>query len=682
MYIQFYNSPKGIKLDNYYFQEDEYKFLGPIKNLNFFVGANNSGKSRFMREILKFYFILEFENSKILEKKDSISLIINEFYNKYKDIKTPIIKIIETYANEYDPIFIEFAKQNELEVSFIGTREFSLQSLDIIRKNIKNILDNLKTSSLEELISGIKFFLKEGELFLKVKEFLNTNKIFRSERYNFFHFDNMSESFVSSLKNLLECLNIFVGNLKFQNNYLNNKIYIPVLRTSYKIHGIPTEDREDILLKTVKSNYNFHENTYEEIDYNKIEIFTGNTLYSTFDKLSHGILADRKKYENFKKFFNRTFLDSKELNIIAHKNTIEESSENTILLNLDEFEHELHNYGDGINNILILLYKIFECENYSWIFIEEPENSLHPAFQRIFIDTILNDEYLKSKNLKIFVTTHSNHLLDSSIENVDKVSLFTFERILKNNEEHFKIENVSSGDLKILNLLGINNSSIFLSNCSIWVEGITDRKYLKAYLKAYMDRKEFKGKKYLEDVHFCFFEYAGSNLKHYIFKNDEDDNLSKELEEEEINAKFLSNRIFLLADRDKGKETKHEILKVQENINFEYRITDGLEVENYISVELLRLALPKLSTKISEDEVNEKEITEGGYLNEYMGSYLKGLFPEKKIKIAAESGTLESRYKTELADIVSRNVKWENMSDGAKKLTEEIYSFIKKQNEY
>src|SRR5690606_16212310 len=84
--------------------------------------------------------------------------------------------------------------------------------------------------------------------------------------------------------------------------------------------------------------------------------------------------------------------------------------------------------------------------------------------------------------------------------------------------------------------------------CSIWVEGVSDRNYIKAFLKAYIDDASNKAEILKEDIDFAFFEYAGSNIDHYIFEP-----LSFEIEEDikkNINALALNNKIFLVADSD------------------------------------------------------------------------------------------------------------------------------------
>ena len=61
----------------------------------------------------------------------------------------------------------------------------------------------------------------------------------------------------------------------------------------------------------------------------------------------------------------------------------------------------------------------------------------------------------------------------------------------------FKVINTTAKDIEILDLLGVNNSSVFLSNCTIWVEGISDKILISKYLNVYMSQKN---NKYKEDT--------------------------------------------------------------------------------------------------------------------------------------------------------------------------------------
>lgn len=140
---------------------------------------------------------------------------------------------------------------------------------------------------------------------------------------------------------------------------------------------------------------------------------------------------------------------------------------------------------------------------------------MHPGLQRRFIETLLNAKLFPQH--QYFLTTHSNHLLDTSLEQ-SSISIYHFSDSLIPKESdgaRFLVRNVQSADFSVLYDLGVRNSSVFLANCTIFVEGITDRLYLQKYLDLYF--KAYPGEfKYKRDIHYTFAEYAGSNITHWV----------------------------------------------------------------------------------------------------------------------------------------------------------------------
>ena len=68
--------------------------------------------------------------------------------------------------------------------------------------------------------------------------------------------------------------------------------------------------------------------------------------------------------------------------------------------------------------------------------------------------------------------------------------------------------------------------------------------------------------------------------------------------------------------------------------------------------------------------------------NEYFGTYFKEKISDFKDTFILKSGTITTYYKNKLANAVSQNVTWENMSENAQKLTKEVYEFIKESNKH
>ena len=90
---------------------------------------------------------------------------------------------------------------------------------------------------------------------------------------------------------------------------------------------------------------------------------------------------------------------------------------------------------------------------------------------------IITKEFPKHQ---FFITTHSNHIIDL-YNGTDNISIYKFKNSNKE-KSRFYMERVLPNDVSILDEIGAKNSSVFMSNCTIWVEGISDKIYLTKYL--------------------------------------------------------------------------------------------------------------------------------------------------------------------------------------------------------
>lgn len=668
-----------------YFQdkEDGFPYFGKIEDVNIFVGANNSGKSRFLRGLLKsneFSFIsstrLEIHIyilCSFLEKNQTI-LESDKLNNNSLTLKLGSGPITIGNAQYVSPD-LEFLLKNSTNKNIIFNEDYFIKFIEEL-KNSLNFKDDFeqKKESLAikkaELVNAI-FFIESDD----------KGKIAKLRQLGFitsFNYPPYKGS-LASLKKIVTSLD-YLLNIKVQKTVPDRKIYIPILRTANVLSSDNSTNQsdattiisQDIFEGTIYKNYEF-----SDLEENKIRITTGLNLYKSIRKIRNSERPIRKRFEKFEDFISKSFFGGRQIELIAKES--ERSAENAILIYIDgEEERLLHNVGDGIQALILLLYPIYTAEENTWFFIEEPEINLHPGLQRIFLEQLITNKEFQKKKLKFFITTHSNHFLDLSLTK-EGVSILTFDKKRLDKDTYFQIDNVKSTDVKALRFLGVNNSSVFMSNCSIWVEGITDRLYLRAYLKAYFEKNKGDGKKYHEDLHYSFYEYAGSNLAHYLFSDISDLEESENDLKSKINAQFLSNRIFLLADKDNGKTAKHNSLFSEMKDNFHYEVLDAREIENLLSPQQLKKYLPKLSRKFKTSIVEKKKFS--GYEDKYLGKYLKEKFKTDSPKgLNAKSGTLSTYYKNKLAEITVEEIKWDDMSSEAKALAEKVANFIKECN--
>jgi predicted ATP-dependent endonuclease of OLD family len=209
--------------------------------------------------------------------------------------------------------------------------------------------------------------------------------------------------------------------------------------------------------KTIKSDYFLG---LDGVDYSNI--YTGQNLYvQLLEMKNHEEEKSRNNYADFQNFIHKTFFNTKqqfEIIPVVNKNALTKIN----FGKNDEFA--LPFIGDGIQALILILYPIFLKQGEKALFfIEEPELNLHPGMQRVFLETLMDERF---KDMQFFFTTHSNHFLDLTLE-TDKISVYHFN---KTKDLKFEVKNKVHGDENILKSLGVRNSSVFLSNCTIWVE--------------------------------------------------------------------------------------------------------------------------------------------------------------------------------------------------------------------
>lgn len=631
--------------------------------INIIIGANNSGKSRFLRNLMsrdELFGIhcLEDVNEKFQLHDTEVKQINQSVSNILKNYMETSSRT--TYISGEDP--------NKGPIAFL--QKASLNAIESDFQNAINIMNENKIKLSKLKAYGIK-----------------------SQQIDDLSIDDD-----------------FCYNFSTKNVY-----YIPTLRTAHSLYKKLDEKLEerkyekienDLFLHTYLRNYKINDN---------VEIFTGLHLYRDILNSRNSEKAVRVRFESFENFLSLNFFDGKQVDIVAkfdkddNERGINESEHILIHVAGDKETRKLYDLGDGVQAIIVLMYKIFMAENNSLIFIDEPELNLHPGMQRLFLQQISQNEEILKKNLRFIISTHSNHFLDLTIE-LDYVSIYSFSpRDTTDGEKSFLIKNVNRGDNSLLKDLGVNNSSVFMANCSIWVEGISDRNYIKLFLKSYLKYlKENDDKKYInikEDIDYAFFEYAGSNLDHYIFESD------FEIEDAEvvlsdIKALSISNRIFLLADSDCAKLTtnKGKRLKALEDLRSDSFVPKVLrnvrEVENLLTNDIWEQALLSLCNKtLLEKYTNEIQIkvqqtlgkiNSSDYKKKYIGEFLNAV-RDDLAKISSKYILNKSTYevkdhsygtlknKRDLSEFIfEKDFSWEllSVSPDIQHLTIEIYNFI------
>jgi predicted ATP-dependent endonuclease of OLD family len=599
--------------------------LSNINKINIFIGQNNSGKSRFLRTLFS-------------DKNFDFNLF-------GKDLLS-----LKTFIND---------KSQQVESLF---QQHNVSDANGLLKKIQESISQLGDFYNKNTKQEIEKIRNAANLYINTKNFT-------AHTYNTGTFGHQIPAahvqFINSIGRdiLVELDNNFPTNFDYQ----IGKIYVPILRGSRPIQLKDSTNFTDIYDNYKTRTINDYFDKKEDFS---ASIYTGLGLYNDTKKMLLGKREGRDKIKEFEDFLSKTFFDNNSVSIIP------DIDKDVLLIGIGESERPVYDYGDGIQAIITLLYPLFFNQDKNpLVFLEEPENFLHPGMQRIFIETLLKEE--RFKNFQFFITTHSNHFLDLSLE-YDNISIYTFHRDDKSQETI--IENVSNNNNRILDLLGVRNSSIFLSNCTIWVEGITDRLYIKKFIELLQNDHKSKKADYKilkEDLHYSFIEYAGSNITHYAFESDDDI--------EKIKTSGISNKVLLIADCD-DTFLKTESSKAQRLKKFEEQLGNNFiklpvrEIENLLDENtILRVVSNKEKIELEKLQYDKDLFIQSKYKNEYLGKFITDSIKNRKMKYEETSGTLYDKLnfcKKAISSINSYN----ELTADAKILTEKIFAFISKSN--
>ena len=332
-------------------------------------------------------------------------------------------------------------------------------------------------------------------------------------------------------------------------------------------------------------------------------------LLASYQHPEDGKDQNRDKFDRIEEFVRRLLHLPKAVLEVTHDKT-------TIMLKTNGLRLPLASYGTGVHELIILVTAVLSIEN-AICCIEEPEIHLHPRLQREFINFIAT----KTEN-QYLISTHSPTFINA-IDAPDSVQVF-----------HLRLENGATvggpvlGDedgLRALHDLGVKASDILQSNCILWVEGPSDRVYLKRWL-------DLIAPELVEGQDYSIMFYGGRLLSHLYADRDK-------VPDELIRVLKINQNAVVVMDSDR-KQTRAHINKTKQRVREECErsggicwVTDGREIENYLPERVIIATCEELvgkQIKISigqydkfEDVLNQALKTAGAKSLNYAGNKVK-----------------------------------------------------------
>lgn len=524
--------------------EEGYNQVIEIKRLNFFIGKNNAGKSRFLRGL--FYS----KNKPHRYQIDSFRKLLS-ISNKLKNND----KYKHLHSTQFYKDF--FAQLDSLVISMSS---YSPNNPD--------------------------------DQFYYCLDFLN--------RMNLLNMFEPNEH-ISTLKNKFKKQYQQTSNL----NFGTSKFYVPTLRGMRPVTEV--ENKQPYIDRAQK-DYGDKHNAF-----NKDNTITGECLFHELKCLLLGDPEDRELVKNYEEKLSQYFFDNEIVTLIPKiekSNDVKDKQNDVVHIKIGHTaQFPIYKLGDGLQQAIILTFEAFtKNQDIHSFFIEEPELHMHAGMVRQLMNFYLNE----TKHYYFF-TTHSNHLLDMADES-NQVIIQKFvkeQNIIDKSKFDFKIYRCDK-DRDLLASLGVKPSSVYLANCTIWVEGITDRLYISKYMEKYLKELSIKDseryselRRFMPNYHYTFVEYAGSNLVHWDFS----DEFTNHLDDKGMNALLTTSSVLLIADGDIQSKS-NRVEQLTKALDEKFLLLQCKETENTLPTNLINIACRIKFSGLNKALENEKKLKE------------------------------------------------------------------------
>lgn len=597
-----------------YVDDNDDDWLLPLAKVNILVGANNSGKSRLLRWL---YNALDDGERTLSGTGDYLAFRRHDASHRevFDKDKTEILRLAPRVNG------------NEPGVGVFATPSVQIKEIEALPKR----LENLQRAYRQVL----------GR---------NPSAVVRPA------LEDLEEQVVAMRK--------AIAGIR-KGKYESRFVYVPVLR------GLRPIGAGEARLERTKKDYELARSDNHFI-------WTGESLYDDIRSRLLGERPGRQSVVDLQEWLSESFFRGRETTLIPREGS------DVLYLQVGEDERAIYDYGDGFQQLLILVSPLFLFRDKPLVaFIEEPELFMHPGLERRLIEALTREQSAWRNNmpLQVFCATHSTQFLDQTFE-TDDISVFHVRRsdggdVYTGATElastpTFSISMRTGRAFEVLRDLGTRNSSVLLANCTVWVEGITDRMYIRHWIS--LLAKEELGWIPVDNLHFAIAEYGGSNIDHLA-----------DLEDDGIDISALCGPALVIADQDDPK-TKLERRK-------RLKITFG---DNYLELcvrEIENTLTPAVLKRVVEDFEGGTDrglgvLKQKDYATKLLGDFIDSRIDVSQSKRRRSSSTAYADVRGSIKNKVlfaEKAVKAMNdvgdLSDEAQRITKAVLNHIARHNE-
>lgn len=395
------------------------------------IGENGSGKSEVIREIINILLRMQIPDKYNRKYTD---ILDNYLENNYKStLRDYNISTVAEFRFNNDKILVSSNKTNEARkiINFKGEEVFLID--DSYRYDFK-INTRIPHDELSNHIASLNIIAASESQYIKFPiiqsdEILNYHYLGKKQEKDYLYMNYRSDDYINPIvKNLSKHIFNTINNNK-ENNIehildflsLNKEISITFKIKSNYIHRL--KDKETLLEQLLTSPNRFsslgiinnntinvsNERNRLEKAINFLESKLNLDLDNTFD--SDFSSEDKEIKFNILSKENYDIYKSKQITTLLKYDLI-----NIIKLNFyNNKDHEIN--ATQLSSGQLCILSVFlgiasKISNNSFIFIDEPEISLHPSWQVGFIK-LLEKTFINYKNCHFIIATHSPHIISN-----------------------------------------------------------------------------------------------------------------------------------------------------------------------------------------------------------------------------------------------------------------------------